>query len=132
MNLPNPYFQEVIDAHVDIEAWLSGRAEPGRLATLLARFSPQFSMIALQGAPIDYAGVDALFSQGWSARPGLRIGIDECREIAACDGGAVIGYRETQTDGTGRRTVRRSTVVFERDAHGRIVWRHLHETPVAG
>ncbi|OMG75260.1 DUF4440 domain-containing protein [Burkholderia ubonensis] len=132
MKLPNPYFQEVVDAHVDIEAWLSGRAEPGRLATLLARFSPQFSMIALQGAPIDYAGVDALFSQGWNARPGLRIEIDEWREIAACDGGAVIGYRETQTDGTGRRTVRRSTVVFERDMHGRIVWRHLHETPVAG
>ncbi len=42
--------------------------------------------------------------------------------------GAVIGYRETQIDGEGRSNTRRSTVVFERDAASRIVWRHLHET----
>ncbi|MDR6502078.1 hypothetical protein J2785_005258 [Burkholderia ambifaria] len=44
---------------------------------------------------------------------------------------SAIGYRETQTDGDGRRTVRRSTAVFRREADGLIVWRHLHETPVA-
>ncbi|KWK21700.1 hypothetical protein WT77_19860 [Burkholderia stagnalis] len=135
MNLPNPYFQEVVDAHVDIEQWLSGRAAGGRpaplLARLLARFSPRFTMITLQGAAIDFAGVDALFSQGHGARPGLRIEIDALQVIAEWDGGAAIGYRETQADDAGRRTVRRSTAVFERDARGRIVWRHLHETPAA-
>ena len=40
MNLPNPYFKEVVDTIADIECWLSGRAE--RLATLMARFSPGF------------------------------------------------------------------------------------------
>lgn len=38
MNEPNPYFQEVVDAHVDIERWLSGRAEHGLLPALLERF----------------------------------------------------------------------------------------------
>ncbi|WP_175776244.1 DUF4440 domain-containing protein [Burkholderia anthina] len=131
MNLPNPYFNEVVDAHVDIERWLSGRAEPERLASLLLRFSPGFSMITLSGAVLDYTGVDALFSRGHGARPGLVIGIDELRGLAVWSDGAVIGYRETQTDGEGRRTVRRSTAVFRREADGLIVWRHLHETPVA-
>ncbi|KVC22804.1 hypothetical protein [Burkholderia pseudomultivorans] len=130
MNLPNPFCNEIVDAHVDIEDWLSGRAGPERLAMLLARFSPEFSMITTSGAVLDCAGVDALFSRGHGARPGLRIAIDELREIADCADGAVIGYRETQTDAAGRRTVRRSTAVLRRDADGRIVWQHLHETPV--
>ncbi|AOI75511.1 MULTISPECIES: hypothetical protein [unclassified Burkholderia] len=131
MNLPNPFFNEVVDTHVDIERWLSGRAEPGRLAMLMARFSPGFSMITTSGTVLDYAGVDALFSRGHGARPGLVIGIDELRALAVWSDGAVIGYRETQTDMEGRRTVRRSTALFRREADGVIVWRHLHETPVA-
>ncbi|PCE33904.1 DUF4440 domain-containing protein [Burkholderia ubonensis] len=132
MNLSNPFFQEVVDAHVDIECWLSGDAEPGRLRSLLARFSPAFSMVALTGTLLDHAGVEALFARGHGARPGLRIEIDALTDIHTSRDFAVIGYRETQTDGEGRRTVRRSTAVFGRDAGGRIVWRHLQETPVAG
>ncbi len=79
---------------------------------------------------LDYSGVDALFSRGHGARPGLAIGIDELIGLAVWSDGAVTGCRETQTDGDGRRTVRRSTAVFRREAHGLIVWRHLHETPV--
>ncbi|AIO69587.1 hypothetical protein [Burkholderia oklahomensis] len=132
MNETNPYFREVIDAHVDIERWLSGQAEFDRLGALLSRFSPHFSMIALPGALLDRTGLNALFSQGHGKRPGLRIEIDELRQICAWRGGAVIGYRETQTDGEGRSIARRSTAVFEYDASSRIVWRHLHETPVSG
>ncbi|WP_423762587.1 hypothetical protein [Burkholderia sp. NLJ2] len=58
-------------------------------------------------------------------------GIDELRGLAVRSNGAAIGYRETQTDGEGRRTVRRSTAVFRREADGLIVRRHLYETPVA-
>ncbi|MBO7933243.1 DUF4440 domain-containing protein [Burkholderia pseudomallei] len=128
MNEPNPYFQEVVDAHVDIERWLSGRAEHGLLPALLERFSPHFSMVAARGAALDRAGLDALFRQGHGQRSGLRIEIDELKQIGAWRDGAVIGYRETQTNGEGRSNTRRSTVVFERDAASRIVWRHLHET----
>jgi hypothetical protein len=48
------------------------------------------------------------------ARPGLAI--DE--------------WRETRTDGEGRRTVRRSTAAVRREAAGLTVRRHRRETPV--
>lgn len=126
-----PFLQEVVDAHVAIEQWLSGQAAVEALAPLLARFSPDFSMVTLQGALLDHVGLIALFSRGHGARPGLHIALDELRGIQAGPHGAVVAYRETQVDGAGRRTVRRSTAVFERAADGRIAWRHLHETPVA-
>nr|WP_318654707.1 hypothetical protein [Burkholderia sp. S-53] len=59
------------------------------------------------------------------------IGIDELRGLAVGRDGAAIGCREMQADGEGRLKVRRSTAVFRREADGLIVWRHLHETPVA-
>lgn len=132
MNSSNPFFKEVVDAHVDIEQWLSGSAARDGLAPLLARFSRDFSMISLHGHALDYADIDILFSRGFGARPGLRIAIDELHEVSAWQDGATIAYRETQTDAAGRRTVRRSTVVFERDTDGRIGWLRLHETPVTG
>ncbi|VVD66730.1 hypothetical protein PAQ31011_00384 [Pandoraea aquatica] len=124
--------QEVIDAHIAIEQWLGGRAEPSALETLLARFSPAFSMIALSGARVNRAALDALFGQGHGKRPGLQIVVDEVDTIAQWPTGGVVGYRETQTDDEGCTTVRRSTAVLEREADGHIVWRHLHETPVTG
>lgn len=131
MNQSHPFFQEVVATCADIEAWFGGRAAPAALADLMARFSPPFSMVTLPGARIDLAAVQAMFAQSHGRCPGLRIEIDELEEIHACDNGAVVAYRERQSDGAGNDSVRRSTAVFERDASGRIVWRHLHETPVA-
>ncbi|UVA77321.1 DUF4440 domain-containing protein [Pandoraea commovens] len=127
--LSSALVQEVIDAHVAIEQWLSGRADPSALEPLLARFSSAFSMIALSGARVNRAALDALFGQGHGKRPGLQIVVDEVDTIAESPTGGVVAYRETQTDGEGLTTVRRSTAVFEREADGHIVWRHLHETP---
>ena len=131
MNPPNPFFQEIVDAHIDIEQWLSGRAEPDRLATLLNRFSPRFSMVTLQGLRLDRTAVDRLFSQEHRKRPGLRIEIDELHDISVWGDGAVVGYRETQIDESGSCTVRRSTAVLARDESGRVTWRHLQETSIA-
>lgn len=125
-----PLAQEVIDAHIAIEQWLGGRAEPSALEALLARFSPAFSMIGLSGTRVNRAALDTLFGQGHGKRPGLQIVVDEVDTITASPAGGVVAYRETQTDGEGHKTVRRSTAVFEREADGHIVWRHLHETPV--
>jgi len=54
------------------------------------------------------------------------------REHGACPDLAIAidEWRETRTDGEGRRTVRRSTAVFQRATDGQTVWRHRHETPV--
>lgn len=128
----SPFVDEVIDAHVAIEQWLGGHAPAEALAPLLDRFSSGFSMIALSGASLNRAALDALFGQGHGKRPGLQITVDELNTIDEWPTGAVVGYREVQTDSAGNTTVRRSTAVFAREADGRVVWRHLHETPVSG
>jgi hypothetical protein len=88
------FFEEVIQTHVEIEQWFAGVAPEGTLQSLLARFSPEFSM----------AGIDR------HAR------------------GATVTYREHQIDASGTQTDRRATVVFEKQASGALLWRHLHET----
>ena len=121
------YFDLVSETHVEIEGWFSG-LEPGVLPVLLARFSPQFSMIAPNGNELDVNGVEVLFEQLRGARPGLNITLSEFKGIALHPGGAVVSYRELQEEHNGNRTDRRATVVFEKDADGKILWRHLHET----
>lgn len=130
MNQLNPYFNEVMDAHLAIESWLSGRAGEGALQPLLARFSPQFSMVAPGGNRLSYAELQGMFSNGHGARPGLRMQIDELRLLCEWRDGGCVAYRETQAMGTGQINIRHSTAVFERRADGRLVWRHLHETLV--
>ena len=121
------YFDLVSETHVEIEGWFSG-LEPGVLPVLLARFSPQFSMIAPNGNELDVNGVEVLFEQLRGARPGLNITLSEFKGIALHAGGAVVSYRELQEEHNGNRTDRRATVVFEIDANGKVLWRHLHET----
>lgn len=121
------YFDLVTETHVEIEGWFSG-LEPGVLPVLLARFSAQFSMITPTGKVLDANGVETLFEQLRGARPGLKITLSEFQGISSHAEGAVVSYRELQEEHNGTRTDRRATVVFERDASGKVLWRHLHET----
>lgn len=61
------FFEEVIQTHVEIEQWFAGVALEGTLQRLLARFSPEFSMIAPStGTRMNAAGVNYLFT-AWAA-----------------------------------------------------------------
>jgi len=122
------YFDEVIQAHVAIEQWLAEERDDSELEQLLSRFSPQFSMISPLGRVLDFEALSELFQMAGGKKLGFRIELSELRGIALYDGGAVVSYREQQTDATGLHSDRRSTVVFEKDADGRLIWRHLHET----
>jgi hypothetical protein len=122
-----PYIEEVIQAHVAIEQWLAEERPAPELEQLLARFSPQFSMISPLGRLLDFDALTELFTQAGGKKLGFRIQLSELRGVALHDGGATVSYREQQTDATGLQTDRRSTVVFERQ-DGRVLWRHLHET----
>ncbi|MBV6823973.1 DUF4440 domain-containing protein [Pseudomonas sp. PD9R] len=122
------YFDEVIQAHVAIEKWLAEERDESELEQLLARFSPQFSMVSPMGRVLDFDELNELFLQAGGKKLGFRIELSELRGIALYDGGATVSYREQQTDATGLRTDRRSTVVFEKRADSRVIWRHLHET----
>lgn len=124
----NPYFTEVIDAHIAIERWLGKGA--GEEQALLARFTPDFSMIALSGAPLDFAALCAFFRAHRAAKPGLEIEIEEMKLVAEWPTGAVVSYREKQSLPGQNATLRYSTVVFERQPNV-LGWRHLHETAAA-
>ncbi|WP_131063911.1 DUF4440 domain-containing protein [Raoultella planticola] len=121
----NPYIQETIDAHVAIEHWLSHKQ--GAVEALMARFSPDFSMVGIGGNVMDHRALSAFFTTAGGSRPGLSIIIDSSTTLAEWHDGAVICYRERQRVPEQSETLRWSTVLF-RKTGGRILWRHLHET----
>ncbi|WP_130931922.1 MULTISPECIES: DUF4440 domain-containing protein [unclassified Pseudomonas] len=121
------YFDEVIQAHVAIEQWLAEERDAAELEQLLARFSPQFSMVSPLGRVLDFDALNELFMLAGGKKLGFRIELSELSGVALHDGGATVSYRERQTDATGLHSDRRSTVVFEK-VKGKIFWRHLQET----
>ena len=120
------YFDLVEETLTEIENWFSGLSSV--LPTLLARFSNEFSMITPSAKVLDIDGMEELFEQLRGTRPGLVITLSEFKGIALYDQGAVISYRELQAVDNRTITDRRATVVFEKDASGKLLWRHLHET----
>ena len=122
------YFDEVIKAHIAIEQWLAEERDGRELEQLLTRFSPQFSMVSPLGRVLDFAALNELFMLAGGKKLGFRIELSELRGIALHEDGATVSYREQQTDATGLHSDRRLTVVFEKQADGKVLWRHLHET----
>ena len=122
----SPYFDLVEETLTEIENWFNGLSSV--LPTLLARFSNEFSMITPSAKVLDIDGMEELFEQLRGTRPGLVITLSEFKGIAHYDQGAVISYRELQAVDNRTITDRRATVVFEKDASGKLLWRHLHET----
>lgn len=120
----NIWFKEVIEAHVAIEQWLG--AGQGELETLLARFTKDYSMVALSGAKLDHPALCGFFSASGGSREGLRIEVDNLTLLDEWPHGAAVLYRETQTL-NGSTTVRWSTVIFRMEG-GEVLWRHLQET----
>ena len=128
MNDNNPYFKELVELHVEIQALFDGSADDGALQRIVARFAPQFTMVMPSGVALDHAGVRDIFAKLRGARPGSQITIRDMAIVAEYPSGAVVKYREYQRDNAGNANVRRSTAVLDLDAHGNVTWRHLHET----
>lgn len=122
------YFAEVIQAHEAIERWFAVEGDDAELERLLARFSPEFSMVSPLGRVLDFEVLSGLFQMAGGKKRGFKIELSELCGIALHERGATVSYREQQTDASGLNTDRRSTVVFEQTAAGRVVWRHLQET----
>lgn len=129
MTVTNTCFDDVIATHVLIRDWLAGAEnEAEKCAGLLARFSPGFSMIAPSGKPLDFAGLATFFASAAGSRPGLEMRIADLTLLQESSAGAVVAYREIQSQPGANTTERWSTVVYEKTADGRLLWRHLHET----
>ncbi|MDC9595088.1 DUF4440 domain-containing protein [Xenorhabdus sp. IM139775] len=125
----NRYFQEVLDAHELIRCWLGDSStHPDVCENLLARFSPAYSMVTPSGALLDYTTLNTFFRTQCGAKAGLQIEIEYMQVIAESDKGATVTYQECQIIPEQSSTLRFSTVVFELDHEGRVIWRHLHET----
>ncbi|MCP1438642.1 hypothetical protein J3D56_002078 [Erwinia persicina] len=121
----NPYFTEVIAAHVAIENWLGQGS--GDIQALLNRFSADFVMIPPAGRCMDMASVSDFFLAQRGGRPGLAIVLEELTLVESWPGGAVVRYLERQTRPDAAATARWSTAVF-RLIDGHPQWVSLHET----
>ena len=128
MTATNPCFDDVLSTHVLIRAWLSGEAAAGNCAQLLARFSPDFTMVAPGGVRLDHAGLTGFFQGAGGSRPGLAMRITDLQLIQESATGATVSYRELQSLPGAENTERWSTVVYEKTSDGGLLWRHLHET----
>lgn len=131
MTAANRYFDDVLSTHVLIRDWLSGTANGAECVALLARFSADFTMIAPSGTRLDSAGLAAFFTSAAGSRPGLQMHITDLILLQQGSAGAVVGYREIQSQSGLETTERWSTVVYDHTTDGRLLWRHLHETWVA-
>lgn len=128
----NRYFQEVIDAHLLIQRWLGDASTPHDLCDqLLARFSADYSMITLSGHALDFTALSGFFRSQQGAKSGLEIAIEQMKLVAESATGAVVSYQERQQRPDQQATLRYSTVVFELNGEGNVLWRHLHETAAA-
>ena len=129
MNASNRYFDDVLSTHVLIRAWLAGEATaPDSCAELLARFSPDFTMVSPGRKQLDGAGLTKFFQDAGGSRPGLAMRITDLVLIQESSAGATVTYRECQSLPGGDSTERLSTVVYDKTPAGTLLWRHLHET----
>lgn len=128
MTATNPCFDDVLSTHVLIREWLSGEAAAENCAQLLARFSPDFTMVAPGGMRLDHAGLTGFFQGAGGSRPGLAMRITDLQLIQESATGATVSYREFQSLPGAENTERWSTVVYEKTSDGALLWRHLHET----
>lgn len=125
----NRYFKEVMDAHELIRNWLgNSAADDGVCEKLLARFSPAYSMMTMGGVLLNFNQLNSFFRTQGGARPGLNIEITDLQIVAESEGGAIVTYKERQEIFAQAATLRFSTVVFELNQDGSVIWRHLHET----
>lgn len=132
MTASSRYFDDVLSTHALIRDWLSGTTNGAeKCAALLARFSADFSMIAPSGMRLDSAGLAAFFTSAAGSRPGLQMHITDLILLQHGSAGAVVGYREIQSQPGLETTERWSTVVYETAPDGRLLWRYLHETWLA-
>lgn len=131
MNQIHPAFSEVIDTCAKIEQLLTAPvADAAVHADLLAHFSCTYSMVNIGGEALGYQALANFFTQMAGKKPGLMIAITDLVLLHEDPHIAIVTFTEVQTlfDGTTNR--RCSTVIFDKVADGRFLWRHLQETKI--
>lgn len=132
MNLQHPAFTEVVHTCAKIQQLFSGSSiGPAIWSDLLSHFSDSYSMVTTGGQQLDYGALAGFFAQAAGSKPGMEIRITDLELLHEREDIAIVSYKEEQVFGDGSANLRWSTAVFDKDADGRLLWRHLHETTIA-
>ena len=121
----NDYINEVERTLKSLEIWL-GQGE-GDIASLTDRFADRFTMITPAGSSLDKTGLRNFLQAQQASRRGLRITFDQLKIIHEWPQGAVVYYREQQSQQDAPENIRWATAVFSREEEI-IRWLHLQET----
>lgn len=107
MSANNPFFVEVVESHELIQQWFANASASETLCEqLLSHFSPAFTMVGMSGMQLNYPAVCAFFRANGGVKAGLSIEVSEMTIIAEWENGAVVSYKETQTQPEQPKTVR--------------------------
>lgn len=131
-----PVESEIKRLHRFLEDWLSGSAPQTDAAFaegLTDSLHPAFVNIQPAGIPL---GRDLLLDQirdGHGASPDFRIRIDNVEVRQTLDqGGTILAtyeeYQKGARNSARSNNARLSSALFQREASGRLVWLHVHET----
>lgn len=121
-----------IDAlHRLLQAWFraEGSDDP---APILQHFDDAFLMITPAGRLLPFASFAAGLPTLRGTRPGLVMEINEIAVRTDIPGAALVTYRERQSTPTVTNDRVSTALLLDRADRPTPVWRHLHETWIAG
>jgi hypothetical protein len=128
---------EVVALHDFFTCWFTGalpRTDSDFAKGLGDHLHPAFEMVQPSGEIFDHDGTLSGLRQAWGVNPDFRIEIRDVRILGVWPGLVMAEYVEAQfgaRNSVPSDNLRRSTALFERQGD-RLLWRHLHETALAG
>jgi hypothetical protein len=127
--------KEVIDFHVELEAWLRGDGPRGQAGFSRLEFAlaPECKLITPGGVVNERAGLLERLFQSHGVSPDMRIRVEGFAPVWTAGDSALVRYIEWRESG-GQTTGRYSAVLFraDREAPAGVVWVYMHETWMAG
>ncbi|MFT8423218.1 MAG: hypothetical protein ABF665_17200 [Gluconacetobacter sp.] len=117
---------EVIALHVVLQAWFRGEGTDDT-GSVLKHFAKNYTMIGAAGRVLPLEAFAKALPTLRGSRPGLVMTIENVMLRHVFPGGVLATYREIQTQGE-TRTERWSSVTFQREPTGTLLWTFLHET----
>jgi hypothetical protein len=87
---------------------------------------PEFSLVAVDGARVDLAGLSDALAGARNAVPGLTIGIEQFELVIRTDQVVVCRFLERHSVGSSRRVT--AVLVPDQSARYGVRWLSVHET----
>ncbi len=121
--------QNVIDIHELIELVFTGKGTSADINKLTQVFSPEFSMIKMDGDCFDHQQTVALFKKLAGAKPTLTIALHNMKVIQAENDKVWLQYQEEQHQN--ELAHNRTSTVCIQVTDEQCQWIYLHETAIS-